>query len=211
MELKNKRIVFLGDSITEGYGTSSEEKTFHQLLKEKYQLSLASNCGVGGTRIARQINPSYANPRHDLYFRLRATVMPKDADIVIVFGGTNDSGHGDAPFGDIDSTNDYTFNGALNNLIKQLKQDYPNSKIIFLTPIHRLWENECMNNSGYILKDYVNAIITATKRHNVGLIDLFNELELDPHDETLVPDGLHPNDSGHKILADFIGKKLIMM
>ena len=83
MELKNKRIVFLGDSITEGYGTSSEEKTFHQLLKEKYQLSLASNCGVGGTRIARQINPSYANPRHDLYFRLRATVMPKDADIVI--------------------------------------------------------------------------------------------------------------------------------
>ena len=29
MELKNKRIVFLGDSITEGCGTSSETKVYH--------------------------------------------------------------------------------------------------------------------------------------------------------------------------------------
>ena len=211
MDLKNKRIVFLGDSITEGHGVKTEYYTFHQILKRKYELSLACNCGIGGTRIAKRKTPSYDIPRHDLYFRLRAQTMPKDVDIVIVFGGTNDSGHGDAVIGDINSNDDYTFNGALNNLINQLKNDYPNSKIIFLTPIHRQNEESCMNGTGYVLKDYVDAIIDATKKHKVSLIDLFNELDLNPYDPNLVPDGLHPNEKGHEILAEFIGNKLEQM
>ena len=67
---------------------------------------------------------------------------------------------------------------------------------------------EVKNKLGYSLKDYSDAIIEATQRHNIHLIDLFNELELDPYDTNLVPDGLHPNDAGHVIMADFIGKKL---
>jgi lysophospholipase L1-like esterase len=126
-----------------------------------------------------------------------------------VFGGTNDSGHGDVMMGDINSNDNYTFNGALNNLIIQLKNDYPNSKIIFMTPLHRKYEDICMNGTGYILKDYVQAIINATKRHNVYLIDLFNEIDLNPHDIVLVPDGLHPSDKGHEILAEFVAKKLL--
>lgn len=211
MELTNKRILFLGDSITEGCGTTSEDKVFHQILKRKFNLSLACNCGVGGTRIAIQKKPSYDAIRHDLYFALRAQVMPKDADIIIVFGGTNDSGHGDADMGDENSTDNYTFNGALNNLIKQLQNDYPAAKIIFLTPLHRIGEENCMNNTGYILKDYTNAIIAAAKRHNIFLIDLFNEINLDPYDQTLVPDGLHPSDKGHEVLAEFIAEKLIKL
>ena len=211
MELKNKRIVFLGDSITEGCGTTGEDKTFHQILKRKFDLNLACNCGIGGTRIAIQKNPTYDVIRHDLYFALRAKVMPKDADIVVVFGGTNDSGHGDADMGEATSLDNYTFNGALNNLIIQLKVDYPNAKIIFLTPLHRIGEEACMNNTGYILKDYADAIIAACKRHSIFLIDLFNEINLDPYDQTLVPDGLHPSDKGHEVLAEFIAEKLIKL
>ncbi len=209
MELKNKRFVFLGDSITEGWGVSSLDKIYHQIIKNKYGLDLACNCGVGGSRIAKRRTPTYDEAKFDLYFALRAEVMPRDVDAVVVFGGSNDSGHGDAVLGDIDSNDDYTFNGALNNLINQLKNDYPNKEIIFLTPIHRANEHLCMNGTGYILNDYVNCIIEACKRHNVHLIDLFNELELDPNDLNLFPDGLHPNDLGHSIMADFIGKKLM--
>lgn len=210
MELTNKRIVFLGDSITEGVGTSSENKTYHQIIKEKYGLNLACNCGVGGTTIAKRRIPTYESTKCDFYFAFRAQLMPKDADMVVVFGGTNDYGHDNGgELGDALSNDIYTFNGALNNLIKQLKKDYQLSKIVFLTPLHRVNENICVNNTGNILKDYSNAIIEATKRHNVYLIDLFNELELDPYDQNLVPDGLHPNDNGHVIMADFIGRKLI--
>ena len=211
MDLNNKKIVFLGDSITEGWGASSPDKAYHQLIKNEYNLSLACEAGIGGSRIAKQKNPTLFSVRQDLYFGLRADYMPKDVDMVIVFGGTNDFGHGDAAFGDINSYDDYTFIGALNNLIIKLKNLYPNKEIIFMTPLHRLYEDISLNNSGKLLIDYVNAIIDATKRHDVKLIDLFNELELEPNDPNLLPDGLHPNDEGHKMMAEFIGKKLSEM
>lgn len=209
MNLKNKRIVFLGDSITEGCGTTSESHAYHQLMKKEYELDLACNCGIGGTRIAQLYKPTYEASRFDLYFALRAQTMPKDADIVVVFGGTNDYGCEDGvEIGVPSSTNNYTFNGALNNLIIQLKKDYPKSSIVLLTPLHRTNEEISINGTGHILKDYSNAIIDAAKRHNVYLIDLFNEIELDPYDVNLLPDGLHPNDNGHKIIAKFLGEKL---
>lgn len=34
MDLKNKRVVFLGDSITEGWGTTDASKVYHQILKK---------------------------------------------------------------------------------------------------------------------------------------------------------------------------------
>ena len=209
MELTNKKIVFLGDSITEGHGTTNPNKVFHQIIKQEYNLELAINCGIGGTRIAKNKKPTLDFTKHDLYFGLRAETMPTDIDVVVVFGGTNDYGHGDALLGNKNSNDDYTFNGALNNLILKLKMKYPNKKIIFLTPLHRVLESEHKNINGYILKDYVDAIIERTKYHNIKLIDLFNELSLDPYDKNLVPDGLHPNDDGHKIIADFLTKKLL--
>lgn len=210
MELKNKKIVFLGDSITEGRDTTSESNIYHQIIKRECELSLACNCGISGTRIANRRVPTYNATKMDLYFGLRENVMPRDVDIVVVFGGTNDYGHGNGgELGDIDSNDDYTFNGALNNLITNLKKHNPNASIIFLTPLHRINDNTSINGTGLVLRDYVNTIIEATKRHNVYLIDLFNELTLDPYDKSLVPDGLHPNNEGHLILAKFLIKKLL--
>ena len=88
MKLENLKINFLGDSITEGHGTSTPDKCFHQIIKREYGLSMAFNAGIGGTRIAKQTVPE--NHRYDLYFGLRAKAMPLDVDAVVVFGGTND-------------------------------------------------------------------------------------------------------------------------
>lgn len=210
MELKNKKVVFLGDSITEGRDATSESNIYHQIIKRECELSLAWNCGISGTRIAKRKVPTYNTTKFDLYFGLRENVMPKDVDIVVVFGGTNDYGHGNGgELGEIDAVDDYSFNGALNNLITNLKNHYPNSPIIFLTPLHRVNDDISVNGTGNVLEDYVNAIIEATKRHNVYLIDLFNELNLDPHDKSLFPDGLHPNNDGHLLLAKFLIKKLL--
>ncbi len=206
MQLENLKINFLGDSITEGHGVSSPHKTFHQIIKRQFNLAAAFNCGIGGTRIAKQTRPS-AHKR-DLYFGLRAKIMPSDVDAIVVFGGTNDYGHGDSKMGNIDSNDIYTFYGALNTLITDLKADFQFAKIIFMTPLRRKTEN-IPNHDGKILADYVNAIIEITKKHNIPVIDLFRSDILDPEDTSVIPDGLHPNDKGHTIMADYIAKELL--
>lgn len=209
MELKGLTINFLGDSITEGRGTTGEDKVFHQIIKEKYGLKHAYNYGIGGTRIARQIVPSKVKPRHDLTFELRSDIMDRNADAVVVFGGTNDFGHGDAPFGNVDSEDIYTFCGAVNSLINKLKRDFANAKIIFMTPIHRITETNPSNPEGKILEDYVNVIRTICKKHSIPVIDLFEINPLDPADSKLVPDGLHPSDAGHSVMAEVIAEELL--
>ena len=210
MILEGKVINFLGDSITEGHGTSDLDKVFHQLIKEKYNLKFAYNHGIGGTRIARQTVPSL-KPRHDLTFELRSEVMDRNADAVVVFGGTNDYGHGDSLFGDLDSTDIYTFCGGVNSLITKLKTDFPNSEIIFMTPIHRLNEDEPHEPEGKILKDYADAIKKICALRDIKVIDLFGINPIDPADETLVPDGLHPNDAGHELLATVVAEELLKL
>lgn len=209
MELKGLTINFLGDSITEGHGTTAPEKVFHQIIKEKYNMKHAYNYGVGGTRIARQVVPTKASTRWDLTFELRSDIMDRNADAVVVFGGTNDFGHGDAPFGTLDSEDIYTFCGAVNSLINKLTRDFPNSKIIFMTPIHRITETQPSNPDSKILEDYVNAILAICEKHGITVIDLFKINPLDPADTELVPDGLHPSDKGHSIMAQVIAEELL--
>lgn len=211
MDLKGLTINFLGDSITEGYGTSDPKKTYHQIIKEKYNMEFAYNYGVSGTRIARQTVPTKESTKYDLTFELRADIMNRDADAVVVFGGTNDFGHGDAPFGTEDSDDIYTFCGALNSLIKKLKKDFKGKKIIFMTPIHRVTEDNPSFPDGKILKDYAEAIVKICKNNNVDIIDLFNINPLDAHDKKLVPDGLHPSDAGHEILAEAVAEGLLSL
>lgn len=114
MELKGLKALFLGDSITEGNGASSVEKTYWNVLGKRTGMETVGY-GVGGTRIARQTHPSeLAFFDHD--FNQRAEQMEKQADIIGVLGGTNDYGHGDAPIGTPEDTEVDTFYGALNHL-----------------------------------------------------------------------------------------------
>ena len=94
MELKGLKINFLGDSITEGYGISSIDRVYWKLLADNDGV-IARGYGISGTRIARQRVPS-PEPRWDLNFGMRVNDMDPDADVIVVFGGTNDYGHGDA-------------------------------------------------------------------------------------------------------------------
>ena len=58
MKLEGMKFNFLGDSITEFYGATSPEFAYHQVIKRNCGLAKANNYGVGGTRLARQNNPS---------------------------------------------------------------------------------------------------------------------------------------------------------
>jgi lysophospholipase L1-like esterase len=213
MEILNKKINFLGDSITEGHGTSDKSKVFVSLIKEKYNLQSANNYGIGGTRFAKQQVPS-VNARWDLDFCSRVEAMEPDADIVVVFGGTNDFGHGDAPLGKFEDRTADTFYGACHVLMESLIVKYPRSQIVFLTPIHRCTEDN-LKSDGSCLATYVNVIKEVAKYYALPVLDLFAISGIQPRvpviKELYCPDGLHPNDAGHELLAAKIAGFLLSL
>ncbi len=209
MEVKNKKVVFLGDSITEGSGASSFENSYTQVFARISGADVFVD-GIGGTRIARQRAAS-ENPRHDLDFNMRAEKLPECADLVVVFGGTNDFGHGDAPLGDFNDRDVYTFYGALHSLITTLLNRYPTSRIVFMTPLHRLEELDTVNRFGRergTLSLYVNVIREICEYYSIPILDLFSVSGLQPKvdiiREKYMPDGLHPSDLGAERIANML-------
>lgn len=215
MELKGKTINFLGDSITEGAGTSCNEAIYHSILKERYGLKEARNYGIGGTRVARQTE--ITSLARDRDFILRAEMM-EPADVVVVFGGTNDFGSGQAPVGSFEDRDIRTFYGALHKLIQNLIKDYFDKTIVFITPLHRYNEVSCVGTwkpdgvAQQPLKDYVQAVRDVCEYYSVPVLDLFACGELCGNTPEwylkYMPDGLHPNDAGHMIIANKLGKFL---
>lgn len=217
MELKGTKINFLGDSITEGAGTSSHDKMYTMLIEREYG-AICQNYGIGGTRIARQKNAS-AEEKFDRDFVSRVPEMDADADIVVVFGGTNDFGHGDAPIGTMSDRTPYTFYGALHCLYTALIEKYPDVPIVVLTPLHRITEDIPTGDNKPApvgtLKEYVNIIREVAEYYSLPVLDLFKESGLQPKipiiQQKYVPDGLHPNDAGNEILAHKIARFLEML
>lgn len=201
MELVDKTINFLGDSITEGHGTSSPDKCFVSRIQAATGC-VCRNYGIGGTRIARKTKAS-KNTREDLDFNVRVLCMDHDADLIVVFGGTNDYCHGDAPLGTDQDRDVYTFYGALHCLYSSLREHYEMNQILVITPLHRYRSKDIGIEPS--LEEYVNAIRVVAAHYNLPVLDLYELSELHPKTEHVmeryIPDGLHPNDDGHEILA----------
>ena len=208
MELNGKKIAFLGDSITEGCGTSCKEHIFWSLIAQR----TGAECfgyGIGGTRIAKQTVPS--DERWDQNFISRVDSMIPDADIVVVFGGTNDFGHGDAAFGAMSDRTEDTFYGALHVLYQKLYERYPEAQLVVMTPTHRLseddkdWNERGIRRVG-VLADYVAAIRQVAEYYSIPVLDLWRVSGIQPKvpvlKEKYMPDGLHPNDAGHVLIAN---------
>jgi lysophospholipase L1-like esterase len=211
MELKGLKAIFLGDSITDCVGASCRENVYWEVFGRNAGVEV-KGYGVGGSRISRQDPNPHSNERSDRDFCLRATEMDKDADIVCVFGGTNDYGHGFAPIGQYGDDTVWTFYGACDVLMRYLRETYPDSFIFFMTPLHRLNE-ERLTGDGFRyptlpLKGYVQIIREMAEKYSIPVLDLFRDSGINPIipviREKYMKDGLHPTDLGHAKIAGMI-------
>lgn len=211
MNLNDKKINFLGDSITAGSCTSGKGYIYCDLIGEAYHATVR-NYGIGGTRIARQLS-NEGPVGADGNFCDRAKTMDRDADVVVVFGGTNDFGHGDAPLGHPDDRTYDTFTGACHQLFSFLLDTYPTAVIVVLTPLHRANENnprgDCKPTDVGRLSDYARILRSVAEQYALPVLDLYAQGGIQPCNtaqrEALCPDGLHPNDAGHRLIARKLG------
>ncbi len=204
MNLQNKKINVLGDSITEGVGVSAPMYAYEYVLGRMVGAEVVRNYGVSGTRIAKQNGDDlYGDP-----FCIRYANMDDDADLVLVFGGTNDYGHGNVPFGGDGDFDIHTFCGACHVLFRGLVEKYPTARIVILTPLQRWGGQEPCPNTGKPLLAYVDAIIRIAATYSLPVIDLYRTAGICPdmpvQRQLYAPDGLHPNDAGAARMAEII-------
>jgi len=203
-----KKIGFLGDSLTVGFGLAYPSVHRFSNLVATALGAVEDNQGSSGTLIAHQDSPLVAGAMVDRY-----TSLANDNDIVIVFGGINDYGVGVGVAGAIDSVNTSEFNGALNVLISGLKTKYTNKEIVFVTPYNLKYltvSSDVANASSTMnLKGYRDCIIERCTYHGVPVIDLYANSGMDiahntPDNTTYTSDGVHLTIAGHQKVANKI-------
>lgn len=196
MNLQGKTVNVLGDSITHGHGVSSPEHTYAAVMGRIVGAKEIRNFGVCGTRIAK---------RHEVYgepFTVRYKDMPDDADLVLVFGGTNDYGQAAVPFGQLTDTTDDTFCGACHVLFRGLIEKYPSTPIVILTPLQRTGCTRASDRGpeGRPLIEYVDAIMAIAAMYSLPVLDLYRTAgiaaDMPIQQKLYMPDGLHLNDEG---------------
>ena len=185
--LFGKTIAVIGDSIVQGrfakYGTTLNQqcmKSFTQLICEQMGCETA-NFGVGGALVYNSdIKSLYANCTDVTGF-----------DVVIVCGGTNDYG------GNVSEAN---FKTAYEYVVDTLLAN--NTSVIVATPVMRT-NRTAANTQGLKLVDYANFEIGIAQAKSLQYIDLYSLTNTDQFKSHL-PDGLHPDEIGHAIIAHTI-------
>lgn len=211
MELSNLTIHFLGDSITKGFCADTPEASYVGRFETRYPNAIIRNYGVGGSCISDKCVWSSED------MRTRAKRMEPDAELIVVFGGTNDF-HCMTPLGTPEERNEGTFYGAYNLLLDDLLSRYPQAKIVLCTILPR-FDETWPERDGRVrvapLKSYVEIIKHIAQMRDLPVIDLFTLEEFRepvPGDiSPLTKDGLHPLDDGHAILFNRIHQALLSL
>ena len=216
MELKGKVVNILGDSITEGVGASCVENRYADVFARAFGVKV-NNYGVSGSRFANQrINTGEIHERH---FCMRAREMDESADPVGGLGATKDFGHGDAPIGSFEDRTPDTFYGACHDLMSYLMEHYCGKPIVFLSPLHRIEEDDPAGDGTdrklevrATLAQYRQILLEVAAYYGFPVLDLYAVSGMQPKNPVcrarLMPDGLHPSDEGHAILAHKLGNFL---
>ena len=206
-------IAFLGDSITYGYGLEDKNKKYSTLISNTFGMT-EKNYGITGTLVAK----AGLNRENGDAFVTRVHLI-NSADIAVIFGGTNDYFWSDKP---IKGDDDGYFSHALETMITHIKKHRQDKITLFVTPyshngIGNFYKGEnwkassrhntsAKNFNGHILLDYVNAIEEACSKNSIPCLNLHENFAFDWRLHTI--DGCHPNEEGHKILADTIAEKI---
>lgn len=145
-------------------------------------------------------------------------VLPKDmVDYIFIAGGTNDFNQ-NREIGSLDSKDNATVCGAVNNMCEYIKLNLSDRTVIFITPIPYTQayysRNPAVNNLGNTLEDYIKAIYQVATLHGYNVVNgyaLGMPTGAESWDNAMCDnsDGCHPTELGHKLYARSLAGKLL--
>lgn len=188
-KLTKKHVAFIGDSITQGvfrkYSSNSLDgiaaKPFGALIAENAGDMNYGNFGIGGAYLSGNKWDSV----------LTNCSKVSGYNVAFICAGTNDYGN------NVSSAN---FTSAYQTVVDTMKAN--NTEVVAVTPVYRTSKTG-KNSQGLTLNDYCTIIKNVAAAKNIKCIDLY-PLTNDGKFITYCPDGLHPNEIGHRIMADLI-------
>ena len=209
-DFSGKKIACLGDSITAAANLEDQENypdcSYPSVLKDILGVEEVYNLGIGGSSIGRYWADAFVD---------RYEEIPSDTDIILVMGGTNDGFClSEKELGTLEERKSWTLCGDLDELMRGLRENYPDAEIYFITPLPNILQDYLMRERDYLLpqKRLVNVMLELSEEYGFTVIDLYNSNILDSHDVDIltdyVPDGVHPNENGYQILAEHIAAEL---
>ena len=233
-----KKVVFLGDSITDPAQTNRPQRIYWQYLAEELGLEphVYAFSGYQWDRVYKAAQKMKAE-------------MGDAVDAIVIFAGTNDYMSG-IPLGEWFEEKEEetclkgrtlklprrhfikdmkTFKGRVNTVMNFLKTNFPDQQIVVMTPLHRghydlgdsnVQPDETTPNAlGKHLEEYVAALREAADIWSVPVIDLYRDSGLFPLNDAYAKcfryagpkpmDKLHPNTEGHRRLAKTIAVRLM--
>lgn len=178
------KVACIGNSITEGAGIETSMRYPEQLQKLLGDGYEVRNYGLGGRTLLKKGDFPYW---FEEKYKEALSWIP---DVVIIKLGTNDSKPQNWIYKD-------DFEGNYREFIQTFKKLPGKRRIYICTPIPVFKEAFDINAS--VVKDEMIPIINnIAKAEGILLIDLFTPML---GKGELVPDGVHPNESGASIIA----------
>ena len=175
---KAGKLLFFGDSITQGYIANLPENAFVTCVGSALNLDVI-NKGIGGEKY------------HPILAKIPDVEGPEN--IVVAYGANDWNAESSAAFE----------NESL-QFCKNLRVCYPTARIIILAPI---WDgNRYLERAEWPFRNMASYLSTLTdKIENLYFIDCFDFV---PHDLKYYVDGIHPTDEGHKMYARNLVREL---
>lgn len=212
------KIAFLGDSITYGYGLEDKSLRYATLVAKDLNAT-EENYGITGTLMAKAGPNREGEKESGRDFLVRLPNIDA-ADAAVIFGGTNDYFWSDRPIEGGD-TEDY-FARAVELILSHVCEKRRGKVTLIVTPYphngignylggekfndSNRHDTDAVNYNGHVLSDYVETLKTLCARYGMPCLDLHADFGFDWRVHTM--DGCHPNEEGHRVLADRIAAEL---
>lgn len=184
---KGKTASFYGDSLTEVNGHYT--KGYHSWVKDLLGLASYNNYGVSGYKVS------------DVYNKVNS--VTDTADIIFVMCGVNDQTFS-VPLGTMGDNTTGTTYGALNLLCALLKQKYPTSIVVFITPHY---QTKYPHRSGITSYEVSKAIREVCEKYAIPVYDNFVLSGIySTNLSTFTTDNCHWNDITHEMVGKNLAK-----
>lgn len=204
----NKTAIFFGDSITDGEKGTPSGYSWANYIGDHYDLKKTVNSGKRGWLISNALGEKWITNNVKMYNGTKY-------DYIILHGGTNDIHKGvnlgtyvSSDFsGKYDTT---TFLGGLETYLYTVKKQWPNAKIGYIINYETPLSSE---NRRTLSEQYYTYMKKVLDKWGVKYIDLYfgyatdgqkysDLLKVDT--KIYLPDGLHLNAEGYKLISPYI-------